>query len=390
MKRILVVMWLLAQGAVAQVKNGDVVPDLSFRLLNAPVKTTSMAELKGKVVMIEFWATWCGSCIAAMPHLKELQAKYPEQLRIISVSQETPKRILQFLKARPSEVWFASDSLLSISTAFPHHIIPHTVLISPDGKLVANTSPELVTEAVIGKLLKKQEIKVEEKTDNTLTYEEIINSYFHADDSVKRRFLIQPKIKGAPGFSTTYQDNSTFSGRRLTAVNCGLSNLYRMAYGDFPYNRTVDKIPASEKNAYCIDLIVPRQKELLAELKKELSVRFDVHAQVRPELKDTYALRIADAEKVKKIPQNTSGVRTYSARHGAVDQQSMTMEDLAAYLESFGVSHIPVVDETNDHTKYDIQFTFQPEDPSSLTKALADMGLELVKTKKELAILYLW
>ena len=128
--------------------------------------------------------------------------------------------------------------------------------------------------------VKKQEIKVEEKTDNTLTYEEIITSYFHADDSVKRRFLIQPKIKGAPGFSTTYQDNSTFSGRRLTAVNCGLSNLYRMAYGDFPYNRTVDKIPASEKEAYCIDLIVPRQKELLAELKKELAVRFDVHAEV--------------------------------------------------------------------------------------------------------------
>ena len=110
--------------------------------------------------------------------------------------------------------------------------------------------------------------------------------------------------------------------------------------------------------------------------------------KLRPELKETYALRIADADKVKKIPQNTSGERTYFARHGAVDQQSMTMEDLAAYLESFGVSHIPVVDETNNTTKYDIQFTFQPEDPSSLTKALADMGLELVKTKKETSQFY--
>lgn len=390
MKKITFLLLLLAPCAFAQLKNGDPVPDVQFNLLNAPVQTTSLNQLKGKVVIIEFWATWCGGCIVAMPHLKELQAKYPDKVRIISVSHETPKRIRQFLKVRPSEVWFASDTALTVSNTFPHRLIPHTVLISPDGRLVANTSPEFVTEAVIESLLNKQPVSLKEKIDSKLTIEDILNIDFYAADTVKKRLMVQPKIKGAPGFSSTYLDNKIFNGRRITAVNCTISNLYRLAYGNFPYSRTVDKLTADSKESYCIDIIVENKSDLLPQLRKELSRLFDVHGEIKSELKDVYVLAIANPEKVKKIPLNTSGVKTYYARHGEVDQQSMTLADLADYLESFGISNIPVVDETNNTKKFDIKFSFQPEDPETLTQVLSDMGLKLEKTKKKIDLLYLW
>lgn len=390
MKKIIFVLLVTAPCAFGQLKNGDPVPDLQFNLLNATEPTTSINQLKGKVVIIEFWATWCGGCIVAMPHLAELQKKYPDKLRVIQVSYETPKRIRQFLKARPSEVWFASDTASSISNVFPHRLIPHTVLISPDGKLVANTGPEQVTDAVIESLIKNQTINVKEKIDSKLTIEDILSKDFYAADTVKKRLMVQPKIKGAPGFSTSYLDNKIFTGRRITAVNCGISNLYRIAYDNFPYSRTIDKIAKDKNETYCVDIIVENKKELLPQLRKELVSLFDVHGEVKSELRDVYVLTITDPEKVKKIPMNTSGEKTYYARHGEVDQQSMTLADLAAYLETFGTSNLPVVDETHNTLKFDIKFSFQPEDPESLTQVLADMGLKLEKTKKKIDLLYLW
>lgn len=61
----------------------------------------------GKVYVIEFWATWCGPCIASMPHLRELQLRYGEDVSVISVSDESRDVIDEFLKRRKDDETFA-------------------------------------------------------------------------------------------------------------------------------------------------------------------------------------------------------------------------------------------------------------------------------------------
>lgn len=65
------------------------------------------------------------------------------------------------------------------------------------------------------------------------------------------------------------------------------------------------------------------------------------------------------------------------------------MKDFADYLESYGTGHLFVIDETNSKEKFDIKFSFQPENPASLTQVLNDMGLVLKKDQRKVDMLVL-
>src|SRR5437764_5462158 len=65
----------------AELKAGSNAPELGVaKLLQAPEQTKAdWDHLKGNVVVLEFWATWCAPCIAAMPHLNDLAEKFKDK-----------------------------------------------------------------------------------------------------------------------------------------------------------------------------------------------------------------------------------------------------------------------------------------------------------------------
>ncbi|MFM8493942.1 MAG: TlpA family protein disulfide reductase [Planctomycetia bacterium] len=58
---------------------------------------------RGKVYLVEFWATWCGPCVASMPLLAAIQQKYPDDLVVISISGEEPEKIEEFLDRKKGD-----------------------------------------------------------------------------------------------------------------------------------------------------------------------------------------------------------------------------------------------------------------------------------------------
>ncbi|HYO24313.1 MAG TPA: TlpA disulfide reductase family protein, partial [Lacipirellulaceae bacterium] len=90
-----------ASGPSAALTIGDAAPalDISDWLQDAQGRFPHVTNLEpGKIYIVEFWATWCGPCVASMPHVSELQQKYADKgVQVVSVSTEPVETITEFL-----------------------------------------------------------------------------------------------------------------------------------------------------------------------------------------------------------------------------------------------------------------------------------------------------
>ena len=105
--------------------------------LKAPA---TLASLRGKVVLLEFWATWCGPCVEGIPHLNELQSKYAgKNFQVLSLVEEGHQTMDKFLKrtAVAYPIGLESTSLEDYGI----NGIPHAFLIGPDGRILWHGHP---------------------------------------------------------------------------------------------------------------------------------------------------------------------------------------------------------------------------------------------------------
>ena len=96
-----------------------------------------LAQEKGKVIVLDFWATWCGPCVKSLPDMiDQMSAFDAKKVRFIGVNQAEPKeQVKTFLETRGWKMEVALDANQRVGQSFGVEGIPHTVVIGPDGKV---------------------------------------------------------------------------------------------------------------------------------------------------------------------------------------------------------------------------------------------------------------
>ncbi|MCC6679049.1 MAG: TlpA family protein disulfide reductase [Phycisphaerales bacterium] len=100
----------------------------------------SLSLLKGKVIVVEFWATWCGPCVESIPHLAALHQKHSEDgMVLLALTDQPPEPVEKFLKTRAMPYAIGTGS--KTHEAYGVRGIPHAFIIGRDGNVLWTGSP---------------------------------------------------------------------------------------------------------------------------------------------------------------------------------------------------------------------------------------------------------
>jgi thiol-disulfide isomerase/thioredoxin/outer membrane lipoprotein-sorting protein len=110
-------------------------PAPAVKLKGLDDKEVSLADLKGSVVVLDFWATWCGPCVGSLPHLDKLyQDKKADGVKVFAVNQREDKELVAgFMKSKNLSVPVLLDSEGKAGDEYKANAIPETVVVGKDG-----------------------------------------------------------------------------------------------------------------------------------------------------------------------------------------------------------------------------------------------------------------
>jgi peroxiredoxin len=119
------------------VKVGDKAPDFTCKPIDG--EEFSLAKQQGTVVMVNFFATWCGPCLAELPHLeKEIMKKYADRkdFKLIVIGREhSAEEIEKFIKEKNLSLPMAPDPKREIYGKYAEKYIPRNFIVGKDGKI---------------------------------------------------------------------------------------------------------------------------------------------------------------------------------------------------------------------------------------------------------------
>jgi thiol-disulfide isomerase/thioredoxin len=124
----------LASGAARAVEPGQPAPAFSAHALESDA-TVNLATYKGKVVYLDFWASWCGPCQTAMPLLESLRGEFPaDQFQILAVNvDQDPEKAKSFLARHKVGYQSVSDPEGHLPSTYGLKTMPTSYIIDRNG-----------------------------------------------------------------------------------------------------------------------------------------------------------------------------------------------------------------------------------------------------------------
>jgi thiol-disulfide isomerase/thioredoxin len=409
----MILLWpFLSTGqTVRPLSIGDTVPDITITdVYNYPSSTIKLSELKGKLVILDFWATWCGSCLGAFPEIHQLKKTFGKDLDILFVNsfsdddEAKVKNTFSRLKAQfgttVSLPYVLKDTILSIY--FPHRFVPHYVWLNQHHKVVAITHRNDVTEKNIRKFLNGETPSMEIKDDARLFNTEIPllvdGNGGDAGAFLYRSVLTKykPGLGHAGGMKMDKDGNIT----RVYFINATPLSMIRSAYPalrNYKASRVLYKVsdPATFKDhsatetqySFCYELICPpvSEKRVKEYLQDDLRKFFNVRVSFENKNMDCYVLK-PSGDLTKIIAKSDSSYSQIARDFLHKKFRGQPVSALTGLMED--ILKKPVIDETNEHCKIDLDFPSNifSYDLANMIAFLHGNGLDLIPAVRKIRV----
>jgi thiol-disulfide isomerase/thioredoxin len=363
----------------AHPEKGTPAPPLdSLTLLQAPAGAKAdWAGLKGKVVVLEFWATWCSPCVASLPHLNQLvESLDPARFQFISIDDEDLKAVQTFLTKKKMAGWVGVDSTGGIMAWYGIKSRPTSIIIDGNGRIVAATEIESVSAADL-------QAVAEGKSVTFMPVSETISSdRSTAMDAATLPLFAVSFSKAAPDAKASRINHPPTGSDSLAVDADGLLTDYFEAFHERYFLN--GKLP-DERYDLRMNFVDVPNSTITSVIQQAILSGLRLQVESKTFNKPAYILRATGASKNLLSPSASTRKVKRGYWHGIYILMNGTMDDLAWILAT-GLEN-PVINQTGIDGAFDARFKVDGEGVDSLNAVLRkSLGLELVPGTQEMSI----
>ena len=407
-----------AMTSIAQTKSlkiGEFLPQnvwtTPLQVVNHPQKTITLNQDKNKLILLDFWATWCSSCLSNFPKMEELQKQFGDKIKIQAVTDQSRIILEKFFASkngqRYKEVVSVADDKL-FHQLFPHKGVPYIVWIK-DGKLLNTTDAEQLTETSISEILGNKQSSLQTVTQIDKTRPLMLSENYDTEKETELQsyaFLSKGRIRALDFGTWFHRDKGKTYGRQFT--NKSLMEIYRaIGYelfeqkGDIlsekrmlntiqqPENIDFNtNITSKESDAklYSIDFIVPKAQADSLYSKMLSFINENTPYTVSLEKRVTQCLVLKRTSGKDKLATKGGAFIDGFLKKPSVLQNATLDYMLSALNANKTITTLPVIDETGYKGKVDLHFS-NVNDLTTLQKELAQYDLTLEEAERAILML---
>lgn len=436
MKTILITILLLTgwtqtfarqhENLLEKVNIGDKVPDYILRnMINYPDSTVNLMHFKGKILVLDFWSTVCSACLASWPKLIKLQEKFKDQIQIITVNPTENSEKIRASISRQEKIHQYQMTLpvaigdRQLMKLFPHHSLPHVILIDQNQTVRYITNGYNVNEQTIQNMLDGKQMGFYEKTDShEMNYAKplFINGNFGPNNTTGSNIMLSTVI--TPYLPDVRSIGSVLASKKQNIAlgflgNFALKDMFRILYGkrgdlrfavhdarvafknldSSKYVMTLDGIIRQE-NRYTIQLIAKKYVPL-EDIKKKMIADLELWFGLKTGWERQKKTCVVISRNSNPLPIIQSGKLVGGQQVGNTwfNVNYITMEELIDEIGSniawFKKGPYPIVDETGFKGILGA-IRFYPNKVivyQTLKELLAEHGLNLSIQEREVDVL---
>ncbi|MDT3402297.1 TlpA family protein disulfide reductase [Mucilaginibacter terrae] len=390
--------------ALKPLKPGDPVPDITLTgLQNYAAPTLKLHDLQDRLVILDFWAMWCASCIKMFPAIDKLQEQYQGKVLFLGVNATGEKRtqIAAFFKKHAGEFSFPNvpeDTVLK--KLFPHHSIPHYVWLY-QGKVAAITDAFAIHADTIARVLAGSRGPLYTKVDQTHRMDKpiFLDGNGGVPASYQYRSILTPYAPGHPS-SIYMQTNGKDSVSRIQLVNATLTQMVFTAWpevGAAPANRirlnvkdtvayrtTGESFVWQRQYRFTYESSFPQRpkREALQIFRDDLHRYFGLRVDSAMENKTCLVIQRRDTQPATST--GGPGTNWFNEEKGAAWFKNYPVDEVTAALNER--SPLPILNESGGNALLSLELPSFTIDEGSLRAALIKHGYTLNRMERPVLV----